>query len=177
MSIEKSMFREMVFNEAGVEIEDVLEASKREEAAYLGAKRALLETAVKIDELTKHIDKDIEEEKWPHDLQIAQLVKDWITRASGVARNLATNAEVQQLTMRGKVMGLQQAMDKVKKKVDVEQAKQKALAGPQDAPVEGRPGQRVPGKHPGNPMAARRKLKSVPAPPEKKEPSGGRDAG
>lgn len=164
MSIEKSEIKILTAQEIGVRLDDLVEAATKEEATLSGAKQALTTAAMKVEELQKHVEKDLDEGKI--DLEQQKLIKPWIDRAAGVIRNLATQAEVNQLQARGKIMAFKQSVAEVKRVQDVEKAKVEAAKAPPDTLIEGQPAKRAPGQHPGDPLAKRRRrpnLRAVPA--------------
>ena len=157
MNIEKAEVKVDVAHELGCRIDDTREAARNEVAQWEGANTALVQAGRAIEELAKHVDKDIDE--GGYDLETAKAVKKYITRSAAVAQNLATQAGAQRLMAQGKVQALENAVKIVKKFHEdevrkVEGFKQALLDGririePDGTQQATTPGVNVPGVRPG----------------------------
>lgn len=147
------------FHEIGMKLDDMLEASKRDQARMDGAKQALLHARNKVEELTKHVDKDVLDSLL--DLEQASLVKKYIVRAVGVLSNLALQSEVQYHQTQGQVVALEKTVAMTKNLYDAERVKLEAAleeeaSPPPEVSVEAPHAPREVGTHPGNRIADRK---------------------
>ena len=133
MNIEKAGVKVDVAHELGCRIDDTREAARNEVANWEGANAALVQAGKAIEELAKHVDKDIDE--GGYDLETAKVIKKYITRSAAIAQNLATQAGAQRLMAQGKVQALENAVKIVKKYHEDEVRK---VEGFKQALLEGR---------------------------------------
>jgi hypothetical protein len=143
----------LTYHELGVKLDDQLDSAKAELAQFEGAKMAFNVGKTKVEDLTAHVDKDIQENLM--DLTQATLAKKWIL--------MAIQAEVQGYQAQGKVMALTRAVTDTKLLHDLEKVKLDAAIAAESAEASdvidldpNRPVARPLGEHPGNPLADRR---------------------
>lgn len=101
MNVEKAEIKAGMASEIGNRLDDTLESVTKEVAQWEGANMALVQAGKAIEELGKHVDKDLDEGQY--DLETAALIKKYITRSAALVQNLAMQASNRQLMARGKV--------------------------------------------------------------------------
>lgn len=139
MSIQKSEIKIGTANQIGSKLDDMLEQSQAEMRRCEGAKSSLKQVASMIQDLTNHVNKDVEEGKLDFGedtLKVAETVNKWILRCAAVAENLSIKAEVAFLVQQGKADGLQASVVVAAQVRDQEQQKIVAI---QSGGVDGRP--------------------------------------
>lgn len=149
MSAEKADQRGAAAAEIGAKLDDFLEAAVKEGCRYEGAQQALARGAEAVDGLLAHVDRDVTEEKL--ELPVAQAIKNYLVKASGVLRNLAADAEIRKYRHQGKIEALEAAVGVAKVFYDAERARAVAIRSGAANGVS-----RVVGVHPGDPLAERR---------------------
>jgi len=175
MSIIKAEIKMETAHEIGCKIEDLLQAAEKELHVMGGAKSGFQQAATRVEALQKQA--ELEEKEGKLSIDQYKVAKDWVNRAVGILRQLASAAESNEQQVRGKTIAYKQAVDTIQKVHLVEKTKATAAMAPPDTVVEGaEAGQmrdRVTGQHPGNPLGRRKRradLKSVPAhQPEKSD--------
>jgi len=185
MNIEKAEVKVAVAHEIGCRLDDTREAARSEVAQWEGANASLVQAGRAIEELARHVDKDVDEGLY--DLEVAKHVKKYLTRAAAVAQNLGTQAGAQRLMAQGKVQALESAVKVVQKFHEEETRKvagfKRALETglvrlePDGTPQATSPGTTLPGVRPGMSIKEQRlaeeaaeakaaEIKAEPAAPE-----------
>lgn len=165
MSKLKHEIKAAALHEMGMKLEDVLDAAKMELAKFRGVQEANKELMQKVEDLCAHVDNDLKAGVF--DIATAGHVKKYILRAVEVVRNLGIQAEISSYTAQGRIQGTQKTIAMTKAMFDAERAAVVAIETVEKAVAAGeeiRPHERVPGVHPGNPLADRVR-KSDPTPP------------
>jgi len=144
VNVEKAELKILVATDIGASIEDSFEAAKKEMCRQEGAVGAFVQAAKACEQLCEHVDKDVEEGKI-ESLEVAVVVKRWITRTADIQRNLQRRAENLGMAAAGKVSALEQTVALVSKYRQIEEVKLQAarLISPDDpsaAEVTRRPG-------------------------------------
>lgn len=144
--------------EVGNRLDDLLDASKLEQAQYEGARQALLEAGKKVeDHLAVYVKKDVEEGRLTIDEHV--LVSKYMRHCLGILENLGKGAEIHALQSQGKIMAFTNAVQQAKHLFDVNQGRYSALQQIEQQGEKTRP--EVVGEkkgHPGNPLADRREF-------------------
>lgn len=164
MSEIKAEIKIATVGQIGSKIDDAVEAATKELHSYEGAEQALKQAIKSLEGLNAHVDKDLDEGKLEDmgPLQVAESIKRYIARCMGLVQNLATTAEVTCWKARGKVEALNTQVKILKGMYDAETAKLEGLRKAKDSGSivdesgEKLPVGRVPGVHPGDPLADRR---------------------
>ena len=169
MGIDKSEIKILTANNIGADLEDMQEAAQRAEYTHEGARKALAEAGVKVAQLAGHIERDLEEGKidvaeLKEPLGIERLLKRYLGKAIGVLDNLHEGAKIAHATSAGMASAYKKSMGVSKKVKDDEIAKVKGLLETLELAkqvgdgeeVDLTAGSRPAGRHPGNPLAARR---------------------
>lgn len=118
----KMQVRAQAFHDLGARLDDQLEATKADAAKFEGASAGCAEAAKAVAELHKHIDKELEDGKL-ESLEVAQQIKDWLTRGSLVCENLGRRAQNNAIAARGRIAQAEQAVQLTKSMFDAEQKK------------------------------------------------------
>ena len=136
MNVDKAELKIAVATDIGASIEDTFEAAKKDMYRQEGAINAYSQAAKACELLCEHVNKDLEEGKI-ESLETADLVKHWLTRAANAQRTLVRNAENLGMAASGRVAGLEQTVELVRKYRDAEKLKIAAakLVSPQDPAV------------------------------------------
>jgi DNA-binding protein H-NS len=109
VSAEKAVFKADVIHDVGLRLEDVQEASLAAARRCEGAEQALIQAASVVQSLHIQVDQDLESGVIK-DLEVASLVKEWVTRAVGVVDQLAKNAHIAAITQHGHAQGMAAAV-------------------------------------------------------------------
>jgi hypothetical protein len=165
MSIDKSEIRIGLANEIGNTLDDALEAAEKEISFFEGGNNALQQVGERVQALAKDVDKDLDE-GLIKELEVAALVKRYITRAVGIIGTGARSAENKRLQAEGKTIAFRSSVKAVKKVIDAEQAQLRTIiahakqikeladkANADDVDVDLRRG---PGDHPGSSIKTQR---------------------
>lgn len=129
MTITKGEVRTAAFHEAGCQLDDMVEATKADVLRCEGA----ISASSKLIELTQalagHVQKDVEEGKYP--LEVAKIVQHYVSRAVVVGEAYKQSMVVQRQQTQGSVAGLERAVGVLKKLHENETRKADAeLAAP-----------------------------------------------
>lgn len=122
MNIEKSQIKAGAVHEVGVRLDDALEGARSEVHRADGASAALERVAEACSQLTRQVDRELDEGKIA-DLVTAALVKKWVERCAGVVRDARAQALVAKTQGQGKVAAMEMAVGIAKKFVDDERRK------------------------------------------------------
>lgn len=195
MNIEKAQAKMGTAHDIGCRLDDTREAYLKEVSQWEGSNAAALQIAKGIEELAKHVDKDMDEGLY--DLTTASVIKKYLTRAATVAQAVGAQASQQTLMAKGRVQAAEAGITLVRKIHDEEAAKvkafQQAVASGQvrieeDGSTVAAPGVHVPGVRPGMSIKEQRLAEeratqepaplteATPAPPEKKRGGRGKRA-
>lgn len=159
MSVLKSEIKMSTLAEFASKLDNLYVNADKEYAQCEGAKMALLEASKKIEQHFGFIDKDMDEGKI--DAEQAKMIKKYMMQVIGIVNNLATGAEVRIHQANGKRLSLDATVKLAKNMFDTEQARLNALKSIEnEEAILGdtvSPRDRIPGQHPGDPMADRRK--------------------
>lgn len=125
MSLEKSEVRIGVANEIGCAMDDALEAARGQVKYCEGGNAFLLLAQKKVQALAKLVDDDLDGkgEGLIKDIETADLVKKFVTRAVAIIGSEAAGAGNAKLVATGHVQALEAAVKNLKKKVEAETAK------------------------------------------------------
>lgn len=181
MNIEKAQAKMGTAHDIGCRLDDSREAYLKEVSQWEGSNGAALQIAKGIEDLAKHVDKDMDEGQY--DLATATLVKKYLTRAATVAQAVGAQASQQALMAKGRVQAAEAGITLVRKIHDEEAAKvqafRQAVASGQvrieeDGTTEAAPGVNIPGVRPGMSIKEQRlaeeKAAQRPAPPAEAPP-------
>ncbi len=124
MNIEKAEVKLGTAHELGCRLDDSKEAFQKEVSQWEGANAASLQITKGIEDLAKHVDKDIDQGLF--DLETGVKIKKYITRAAAVASSVAAQASNNTLVARGKVQAMEVAVTVAKKLYDEERSKVEA---------------------------------------------------
>jgi len=130
MSLEKSEIKRAVVHEFGATMDDALEEARKEVHLAHGAHTGLLQIAKKVQELSAHVDKDLDEGKFEameSSLDIAKYVKVYIQRAVAVVESGAKTFEQRHLMAQGRESAFAQSVAMSKKMYDLETARINSL--------------------------------------------------
>jgi len=191
MNIEKAQMKMGTAHEIGCRLDDSRESYLKEVSHWEGANAASLQVARGIEDLAKHVDKDIDEGQY--DLEMGARIKKYLTRAATVANSVAAQAGQQSLLARGKVQAMEASLVLVRKLHDEEQKRveafEKAVASGQiriesDGTQQAVIPVNIPGVRPGMSIkeqrlaedAAQTQVETPPALPEKKRGGRGKRA-
>jgi len=126
MSVEKSEIKKLVIGELGATVEDQLEVAKREVDQSHGAHIGLLQVIKKVEELGKHVDRDMDEGKYNDldgPLAVATVIKLYLQRAVGVIGNMSKVYENRHLMATGRVSAFGDSVKLFKKLQVIEENK------------------------------------------------------
>lgn len=164
-TIEKAELKILVANNIGSDIENLLEVAIRHRDQQTGGKQALVAASRSVANLAEHFRKCVEDGEIKLDgleaQEVQALVFRYITRASGIAENMATSAQAQENVADGMIAAYRRAMQVPSKMIAEEQCKKNAaLAALNNTIEEGevdprRPKMRTTGVHPGSPLKDR----------------------
>ena len=118
-SILKTELKQLVTHEIGVRVEDSFEEAKRGLAIFEGRQIAMLDGAKAVEQLLSLVDADVTEGKM--DLPMAEIVKRYVSRAANALHTLAQQAANLRMAQTGKVTGIEQTMNLLKKMVEAEE--------------------------------------------------------
>lgn len=122
MNIEKSQIKVGAVHEVGVRLDDALEGARSEVHRADGASAALERAAEACSQLSRQVDRDLDEGKIA-DLGTAGLVKKWIDKCAATVRDARAQALVAKAQGQGKVAALETAVGIAKRFVDDERKK------------------------------------------------------
>lgn len=122
MNINKAELKIDIAKDIGASIEDSLEAAKKDMYRQEGAIAAFGQAAKSCEMLCKGIDQDLDEGRVPN-LETAEALKLWVTRAANAQRNLARSAENSCMSASGKVAALEGAVALIAKYARTEELK------------------------------------------------------
>ena len=105
MGIEKTAVKLATINSIGNDLDDSLEAARKELGREEGRIVAAKQIGDLIGDLTRAVDRDIDEEKIPTDepLLIAAYVKEYIIKAMGLARDEGVRATHARFEHQGRI--------------------------------------------------------------------------
>jgi hypothetical protein len=150
-----------VTNEIGEALDKQRQRAEDQAQQLLGGSMALKAGALKVSELGKHVDKDLDEGnlQFGSELEFASYVKTYLRKAGEVLLNLAERSKSEELVAHGKAAAHRESLELIgrhcksaKARADQLVAAAEALANPEqaEAPEEGpRGGARMPGERPG----------------------------
>ena len=129
MGIEKSAVKLAALHTVGLELDDSLEAARKELGQIEGRIVATQLIGELIQALTKAVDRDIDEGKVPtgEPLQVAAYVKDYIFKARQLALDEGTRSVHARFEHQGRITAWQEAVKKVKKLHDTQRTKLELL--------------------------------------------------
>jgi hypothetical protein len=177
VSLSKLELQLLLLNDQGVKADDAVDRAKYELSGHEGGLQYLKQCAQGIAGLVSHVQKDIDEGKFTEiegSLKIGEAIIRYINRAVGLIDNVATAAEVNIHTARGKVQAHDDTVKRIKKEYEVLKAKKLAIEGSitNDEVEEDETGsltvlsddpkelsRRPSGVHPGNPLKDRERKK------------------
>lgn len=189
MSIEKAIVKMGTAHDIGCRLDDTREAYLKEVSHWEGANAGALQIARGVEDLGKHVDRDVDEGKY--DFATATLIKKYLTRAATVAQAVAAQASQQNLMARGKVQAMEASITLVQKihaeeKGRVDAYREAVASGKiRVEDDESPPGEHVPGARPSlsikeqrlaEEQAALPPAEDPPVPPEKKRGGRGKRA-
>lgn len=135
MSIEKSELKMAVANDLGCRLDDTLEAVRKEAYRQEGAKAALQVAGKAIQDLVPLVDREMDEGLLS--LEEASKVKRHLLRVVACFENLFKQSHNLQLLAAGKAQGLEAAVQVIKRQVEEEAVKLKAMTEPLPVAAEG----------------------------------------
>jgi len=121
MTLAKNKIKREAFNEIGNRLDDLLEGLKEAKLKAEGAALAVGGLSPKIQALHEHVDKDVDEGVIK-DLQVAKLVKLYITRSMNICEESARMAHDAHVKLEAKSTGIKASIFEVKKLFDKEEA-------------------------------------------------------
>jgi len=154
MSILKSEIKSLIIYDLGNQVDDMLDAAKKEVSGYEGAKQALSLATKKLEDHQKYVDRDKEEGKLTEEEH--GIATKYVDHCGGILRNMVTTAEAQLLQAHGKVSALTSVVAHVKTMYDNEANKLAALKSAELASKNNPTATRAVGQHPGNVLADRK---------------------
>jgi hypothetical protein len=106
-----------VANEIGEQLDKQFQQAEAQVQQYVGGSSALRLGAVKVGELSVHIDKDLAEGKLVFDSELAAVsyMKSYLRKASECLLNLAEKSKTEELISHGKTAALKESLEIVKK--------------------------------------------------------------
>ena len=125
MSILKSELKQQITHEIGVGVEDSLEAARRDVHLLDGRAGGLGEAAKLVESIATLVDKDVEAAKF--DLTTAQLIKQYLTRASLQLQQASVLASNNKFGAIGRVQGLEQTVKMLSGIIESEKVKVQRL--------------------------------------------------
>lgn len=138
-SAPKAELKMAVSHDLGSQVDDFLEAARRDLERCVGGQTALLEAAKLVQTLHGVADKEIEEGTL--DLDQAKKIKLYVTRAVIGVESLAQRFANMQITTAGRMQGLEAAVGAIKKyHTGATHERDTVLAAAQQSPDEQRPG-------------------------------------
>lgn len=130
MNLEKANLKILVANNLGADIEDRVDGEQQAANEMKGAAEALRQAALKVPrDLAAQLDTALKEDQIPSGLdalQVAEFAKKYLAKAGDFLRHLAEVEQQKAVMQLGRVAGLQQAMEVIKKTRDQEAQKVKA---------------------------------------------------
>lgn len=145
MSTERVELRASGIHDVGVKMDDLLEGAQKEILRCEGAALGLLQCNKAVNDLMGHVDSDVNDGKYDHiteALEVAKLVKLYISRAVQIVANLGMNANNQKMIVTGQIQAMQMAVAVTKKMHEAEMAKASAIVEaeqhPEDIDLRGR---------------------------------------
>lgn len=112
MTVEKAELRAAAIHDAGVRVDDLLEASRAAALRAEGSASALQQSAEIVRQLHAHVDNEVENGRL--DLERAAIAKQWVTNAVSIIEQLARNAAASLSTQRGHAAGVGAAVELLK---------------------------------------------------------------
>lgn len=125
MSIDKANLKTLVYQDVGVKLDDLLEGAEKLQLQFAGGKAALLIAKRNILNLVSLVDTELDEQKIP-DIETAEHVKRFLTRAVASLESAARNCENQEISAGGGAAFGSKAVKLIKQLQEQEQAKAKA---------------------------------------------------
>ena len=159
MSLEKTELRMKVIDEIGQKVDDMLSTAKTKSLEWQGAVDSLGAAQKNLQSIMPYVDKDLEDGKFDNlePLQIAQLLKNQVTRCMGALLTMEEHAKTQRAKSQGKEEAHKAVFDFATNMVKSELAKMermKALLASEDPIIGAAP--RRPGEGPGPSLKERR---------------------
>lgn len=130
MNLEKANLKILVANHLGADIEDRVEGEQKAAHEMNGASDALRQAALKVPrDLAAQLDTALKEDQIPasmDSLQVVEFTKKYLAKVGDFLRHLSEVEQQKAMMQLGRVDGLRQAMEVIKKTRDQEALKVKA---------------------------------------------------